>query len=219
MTDKPVKYTAQLKGVRELALAGAADLSWWKDHLAGEGLEPVEADGAAQVLVTGLNARWLAWRFRDLSVSVMARRSGSDETGIFFARAFNTSRFLVFFETRWFKLPYSRSAASVELGDPSFMRLGDDDLFAELGHRKEAVHEEFDYEGPLFLPGRRWLKVHIYGATSTYDFDADRDRFEVAPGFADPVVAGLRASEFRGVRWHVRQSATHARSKTFRFPD
>ena len=45
MTDKPVKYTAQLKGVRELALAGAADLSWWTDHLAGEGPLLLAGDG------------------------------------------------------------------------------------------------------------------------------------------------------------------------------
>ena len=45
---KPVKYIAQLAGVGELALHGAADLDWWRAHLAGEGYEPVEADGAAQ---------------------------------------------------------------------------------------------------------------------------------------------------------------------------
>ena len=215
MDTPPVKYIAQLNGVRELGLFGAADLSWWQDHLAGEGLEPVEVDGSAQVLVTGLDARWLAWPFRDLSVAVAARRSGS-ETGLFFARAFNTSRFLVFFERRWFKLPYSRRAVRVELGDPSFMRLGKEDLFAEMGAREQSEPKEMGYTGPLFLPGQRWLMVNIFGLTSTFDFDADRDRFEVASTCADPVLTGLRASQFRGIQWHVRQSATHARSKTFK---
>ena len=45
---KPVKYIAQLAGVGELALHGAADLDWCRAHPAGEGYEPVEADGAAQ---------------------------------------------------------------------------------------------------------------------------------------------------------------------------
>ncbi len=216
MASTPVKYIAQLKGVRELGLFGAADLSWWTDHLTGEGLEPVEVDGHAQVLVTGLDARWLAWPFRDLSVAVAARRSGSDETGIFFARAFNSSRFLVFFERRWFKLPYSRNAVRVELGDSSSMRLGRDDLLAVLGRREPAPPKEMGYTGPLFLPGRRWLMVNIFGLTSTFEFDDDRDRFEVSSECADPVLAGLRASQFRGVCWHVRQSATHERSKTFK---
>jgi len=69
------------------------------------------------------------------------------------------------------------------------------------------------YTGPLFLPGGRWLMVNIFGRTSTFDFDAARDRFEVA--CTDPVLAGLRASHFRGTSWHVRLDATHARSKTF----
>ena len=133
----PVRYIADLTGVRELALHGAADRGWWREHLAGEGLEPIEADGAAQVLVTGLDARWLLWPFRDLSVSVMARRSGSGETGLYFARAFKC--------------------------------------------------------------------VALHGF-----------RFEVAPGCSDPVLAGLRASRFRGVCWRLRLDATHARSKTFR---
>ena len=55
MKPTAVKYIAQLKGVRELALFGAADLTWWRDHLASEELEPVEVDGEAQVLVTGLD--------------------------------------------------------------------------------------------------------------------------------------------------------------------
>ena len=217
MASKPVKYIAQLKGVRELGLFGAADLSWWTDHLGGEGLEPVAVDGSAQVLVTGLDARWLAWPFRDLSVAVAARRSGEEETGLFFARAFNTSRFLVFFERRWFKLPYSRRAVRVELGESASMRLGEGGLLAEMGAREQSGEpKEMGYTGPLFLPGRRWLMVNIFGLTSTFDFDADQDRFEVASECADPVLAGLRASQFRGVSWHVRQSSTHARSKTFK---
>ena len=58
--------------------------------------------------------------------------------------------------------------------------------------------------------------VNIFGRTSTFAFDGARDRFEVAPECSDPVLAGLRASEFRGICWHVRRDATHARSKTFR---
>ena len=135
---RPVKYVAQLTGVRELALHGVADLSWWRAHLAGEGLEPVESDGSAQVVVTGLDGRWLLWPFRDLSVSVVARRPDSEETGIFFARAFNASRFLVFFESRWFKLPYSRRAVRVEVGESPSMCLGDRDLFAQLAPRADT---------------------------------------------------------------------------------
>ena len=212
-----VKYIAQLGGVRELALHGAADLSWWREQLVGEGLEPVEVDGAAQVVLTGLDARWLLWPFRDLSVSVVARRSGSEEAGLLLARAFNASRLIVFFESRWFKLPYSRRAVHVEVGDSGSMRLGEGDVLAEMAPRTPGGEPaEMSYTGPLYLPGRRWLMVDIRGLTSTFEFDGACDRFEIARECVDPILAGLRASRFRGIRWHVRRDATHARSKTFR---
>jgi len=214
----PVKYIAQLKGVRELALHGAADLAWWGERLAGEGLAPVAADGAAQVVVTGLDARWLAWPFRDLSVSVLARRAGADEAGVYFAGAFNASRFIVFFESRWFGLPYARRTVHVELGAGGAMRLGDGDLAAEMAPRAAAGEpEDLGYTGALFLPGGRWLHVSIRGGTFVHEFDAQRDRFTIAPACADPVLAALRASAFRPLAWHVRPDATHARSKTFRY--
>ncbi len=227
MEPQPVKYIAQLKEVRELALLGAAELSWWRDHLAAEELEPVEVDGQAQVLVTGLDSKWMGIGFRDLSVAVAARcQSGLVAAGFFLARAFNASRFFAGFERWWFHLPYSRRAVRVELGTTASMRLGrepDVDLLAELGPREPsgepAQAQEMGYTGPLFLPKgrtkRRWLMVRIHGRTSTFDFDANRDRFEIGSECADPIFAGLRASKFCGIQWHVRRSATHARSKTF----
>lgn len=230
MEPPAVKYIAQLVGVRELALWGAAELSWWRDHLAGEELEPVEVDGQAQVFVTGLDAKWMGIPFRDISVAVAARRlSGSAETGVFLARAFNASRFIAGVERWWFHLPYLfRADLHVKVGDPAAMRLGGQpgaDLLAELGPRElsgeSAAAQEMGYTGALFLPTgrdrnrRRWFMVQIRGLTSTFDFDAARDRFEVGSGCGDPILAGLRASQFRGVQWYVRRSASHARSKTF----
>ena len=228
MESSPVKYIAQLKRVREVGLWGDAELSWWRDHLAGEGLEPVEADGRARVVVTGLDAKWMGIPFRDVSVAVVARRRCAPaETGLLLARAFNASRFMAGVERWWFHLPYQfRADLHVGLGDAGEIRLGDRsavDLVAELGARESSGEpaEEMGYTGPLFLPGggdrtrRRWLMVRIHGMTSTFDFDAALDRFEVGSGCTDPILAGLRDSHFRGVQWHVRRSDTHARSKTF----
>jgi len=216
-----VKYIAQLKGVRELALHGAADAAWWRRHLAAEGLEPVEADGAATIVVTGLEARWLVWPFRDLSVAVVARRIDTGDAGVCLARAFNASSFLVFLESRWFRLPYSVRPVRLDWGGTVSMRLGHDELVAALAAREPGTKpEESGYTGPLFLPsgrdGRRWLMVRIRGRTFAFDFDGALDRFEVDAACTDPVLRGLRESGFRGVRWEVRQDATHERSKTFR---
>lgn len=210
MKPPPTKYIAQLKKVRELTLLGAAELSWWRDYLAAEELEPIEVDGQAQVMVTGLDSQWMGIPFRDLSVAVAARSpSGLSADGFFFARAFNASLFHSGFERWWFHLPYSCRAVRVELGTKASMRLGhepDVDLFAEMEPREPSVEppQEMGYTGPLFLPKgrtkRRWLMVRIHGLTSTFDFDAERDRFEVRSDIADPVLAGLHASRFRGIQ-------------------
>lgn len=230
METPPVKFIAQLKQVRELALFGAAELSWWRDRLAGDDLEPIDVDGAAQVIVTGLDTKWMGIPFRDVSVAVAARPlSGSAEAGFLLARAFNASRFIAGVERRWFHLPYRfRADLHVALGDAGTIRLGRPpaaDLIAELGPREPsgepAPAEERQYTGPLFLPKarpgarRRWFMVKIHGLTSTFDFDPARDRFELAPEPPDPILAGLHASRFHGLQWHVRRNATHARSKTF----
>ena len=232
MRQSAIKYIGQLYGVRELALLGTADLSWWRDHLASEELEPVDVDHGAQVIVTGLDSNWMGMPFRDISVSVSARcLYGSKEEGYLLARGFNASRFIAFFERRWFKSPYRfRADLHVELGDHSTIRLGNDpspDLLLELGPREPEENpvpaEEMGYTGPLFIPKgldrtkNRWFMVKIHGLTSTIDYDAKRDRFEISSECTDPILSGLRASQFRGIQWFVRQNATHKRSKTFQF--
>jgi len=47
----PVKFVAALKGVREVSLLGTADLPYWRQVLAKEGLVATERDGAAQIMV------------------------------------------------------------------------------------------------------------------------------------------------------------------------
>jgi len=107
MKPHSVKYIAALKKVNELALVGSADLSWWRDFLASEDIEPVDVDGKAQVLVTGLVSRWMGIPFIDLSVIVAAQgRSGLAERGYYLARGINTSRFLAGVERRCLRLPY-----------------------------------------------------------------------------------------------------------------
>ncbi len=219
-----------MKGVRELALLGAADLSWWRDHLADEELEPIERDGRAQVLVSGLTSKWMGIPFRELSVAVAARyRSDSAEEGFFLARGFNTSRFFAGFERWWFHTPYRyRPDLHVELQCRAVISLGGRstaDLLAELGPREPAGSltsaQEMSFEGPLFIPTgrdrsrRRWFMARIQGLTYTFDFEDNCDRFALASRSRDPILVGLQTSQFRGVQWQLRPNAAHARSKTF----
>ncbi len=230
MGPREVKYIAQLNGVRELGLFGVADLSWWRKQFTEEFVEPIDVDGRAQVLVTGLDSRWMGIPFRDITVFIAARsRFGSRESGFFLASAFNASRFMAGVERWWFHLPYQfRGDLDVGLGNRLAFRVGEPanaDVDAELGSRDSSCETEtaceMGFAGPLFLPrGRdgtraRWLSVRVHGQTSTFEFDAERDRFEIHSEPPDSIFAKLHASGFRGLEWHVRRNATHARSKTF----
>ena len=214
-----------------MALEGTADWHWWRNHLEGDQLEPVGVDGLAQVIVTGLDARWIGIPFRDLSVAIAARRlSRPEEQGYYFARAFNASRFFAGVERWWFHTPYLyRRDLHMEVGDAPAISLGSRptlDVLAKPGPGRPSggpdPTQEMGYNGPLFLPRgddrarRRWLMVRTHGLTSTFHFDAACDRFELGTECPDNILAGLRASHFQGVRWHLRRNATHARSKTFK---
>jgi hypothetical protein len=241
MTQAQVKYIAQLKNVHELGLHGHADLSWWRERLADERLEPIERDGRAQVVVTALDTSWMGIPFRDLSVAVAARvscnpdpndgtkdKGNPKQPGLFFACAFNASRFISFFERRWFRLPYRyRADLHIDLSYDAMCRLGtasETELLAKMAPREQSKTPAQDkgFTGPLFLPNtndashRRWLMVRIEGLTQSFEFDADRDQFEIGSACTHPILMGLEASQFSPIEWHLRTSATHARSKTFR---
>ncbi len=229
MKPKAVKYVATVENVRELALMGAADLAWWREYLAGDDLEPIEEDGCAQVMLVGIDAKWMGIPLREISIIVAARcKHNLVELGYLLASAFNASRFMTFFERHWFHTPYTlRVDQKVTLGDSSSICLGRQptpDLFAELGPReaseRQASPKEMGFTGPLIIPAandrtrRAWFMITIHGLTSTFDFDSDRDRFELGPKTTAPIFDALRDSQFRPKQWFVREHATHARGKT-----
>ncbi len=229
MKSKSVKYVATVKNVRELVLEGTADLTWWRDHLANEDLEPIEEDSCAVVMLAGLDAKWMGLPLREIAVIVAARcKHKLVEPGFLLASAFNASRFMVFFERHWFHTPYTRRPDQrVTVGATSSICLGNQpmpDVFAELGPRAPSERlvpqEEMGLTGPLVIPRvkdrtrRAWFMVSIKGLTSTFDFDPDRDRFELGPKTTAPIFDDLRDSQFRPKQWYVRKRATHARGKT-----
>lgn len=45
----PIRFAADVAGVREVSIHGTADLAYWRKQLAPEGLDPFERDGQACV--------------------------------------------------------------------------------------------------------------------------------------------------------------------------
>ena len=220
------RYVGTLRGIRELGLVGDADLGLWRERMSGSGAAPIDVDGRAQVLVTGLASSWMGLAYREIAIAVSARQ-GEDREGYYFERAFNASRFFTFFEQRWFHTPYVlRPDVHIEGGTPgapfraSLGEPGRPGFVAELAPRDPSRVEDVALEAPLLLPADgggagRWFHVKLEGRTESFDFDATRDRFVVGEPAPHPSLEALRTTGFEPREWQVRRSALHARTKTF----
>jgi hypothetical protein len=77
------------------------------------------------------------------------------------------------------------------------------------------------WEGPIFLPGGRtapgakWFYARIGGPTRVYPYLPDRDQLTIRPEHAPAALSWLLESGFAGRQWAIRDSAAHAKSKTY----
>ncbi len=227
MASPSPKFIAELNHVCELGLFGAADLDWWRNELADQPVEPVEVDGFAQLLITGLAAKWGFSKFLDISVMITARSTfGEKQEGLFILSAFNASRFICFFEDKWFGLPYGfRKEITMDLKPNWTYRMGSAStpaLHVGWSEREPESCESFDGIFPLFLPRRRptdaikWLQVRIWGETVFSPFDSFIDRCDFDRADGVPILTKLSESRFRPMRWHMRADGNHARTKTYK---
>lgn len=227
--NEPVKYAAQVRGVRELSLRGSADLHYWQTRLKPHGLEPLEEDGRARILVIGGNLRFAGLPFREISLSVELERDPDSHfpNAACLLQAFNTNRFFAFSERLFFSTPYHHARCEVSLERPRRLRVesfGTDVLAAEMNSSPERAptHDGPGGQlGPVFvLPGPgasalRYFIAKIEGHTETFPFDCDTDTLEINPaGPGADALDHLRASGFDPLSWIVRKDTLHAKSPT-----
>jgi hypothetical protein len=147
----PLKFVADIRHVCEVSLLGAADLGYWRDHLAAQGLRPAERAGRAQLLIVAAEMRFMGVWFRELSFSVLV--TGPDAGGLsltpalspegrgsttasptpvperttaagaYLVQAFNSCRFFAFCERAFFSTPYSHGDVRVVTDLPASIRL------------------------------------------------------------------------------------------------
>lgn len=232
---QPAKYVAEITQVKEITLLGSADLAFWKDHLSKENLLPADCDGKAQVVISAIDAKYMGVRFREFCVSVYAcRHEGAVQPdGFYLAQAFHSSRVLALIERLWFSTPYSHGQIDVTLTPCPAIRLydGNDPAFvaqmtADDSTSKRALMRSGDecWEGPIFLPSgarsanprRNVFFARLAGVLHAYPFDPAADVLTLKPSPGMPVLQWLVDSRFIGKEWTIRESATHARSKTYK---
>jgi hypothetical protein len=222
----PPKYIATIRNVREISLTATADANYWTEHLRPEGLFPFRDSGRAELMISSPNLSWMGIRFSEfvVTLNVSNREDGSTRDGMFLIAAFNTNWMLAWMERAFFKTGYLHSPIDFRFGDPCGVELFLAESAIEVeslirmeqarANREESTSEEH-WEGRVHLPGRRYFHVKIAGATRKSAFAAP-DMFKLLPSPLHPLPQWLIESECRPVEWHIRDSAIHARSKTFR---
>jgi hypothetical protein len=207
-------YISTITDVREVALAGTADLAYWRERLRGEGLAPLDDDGRASLLLTAIESKFRGIPFRELSISVLLPGGGA-----FLAHAFNSSRLLAFAERAFFQTPYHLAQLTVDERHPvsiGVARNGRDLFAARMGsERPPAGREDMIFDGPIYLPGgMKMFFARLSGAAGIFPFEAV-DTVTLTPDSTESIFRRLLESGFAGEEWRVRSGAVHARTKTY----
>jgi hypothetical protein len=239
MNKNKIKWAAELSGVHEVSLLGAANLSYWTKHLAQEGLRPLEKDGRAQVLMIAADARFMGLRFQEMSFCVLASADEFDSSRqeAFLVHAFNSRRFFAFSERAIFSTPYYCGDVRLSAKVPAWIEVADAGMVlfrAEMqrgdarARQREPLRSADDgWEGPVYLPTRqdwsdrrrRMFFARIKGDTKSYAFLQHEDSCLIRPAHKHPVLEALIASQFAPTEWIIRENAMHAKSKTYRTTD
>ena len=120
-----VRYIAEPTHVREVSLLGTADLAFWKEYLAKEGLAPATRVGRAQILVIAASMKFRGVRFTEVSFSVLVsgQDGGAQQHRVFLIQAFNSCRLFAFCERVLFATPYLHGDCRIAVIPPVFIEL------------------------------------------------------------------------------------------------
>jgi hypothetical protein len=213
-----VRYLALIEDVQEVSLTARADWDYWSRLLKSERLVPYRGGRGAEIQISGTRLKWMGIRFCELVIAIAAseQEDGSTRDGMYLVTAFNSSRMLAWMERAFFGTPYWYAPLHVEPDVPSVAMRGE-----EAGLRMErratgppSATTEGQWEGPVYLAGKRYFQVKIGGVTEHYAFEAG-DVFELSLSGRSEVFQRLMESGCRGEEWQIRRRAVHGRSATF----
>jgi hypothetical protein len=212
----PPPYLSTLTGVREVALAGVANLAYWRDQLQPARLVPWDDGGRASVLLTAIDARFRGISFRELSIAVRV----GDGRDAYLAHAFNSSRLLALAERVFFQTPYHLAAPVVDERAPAGFSVsaGGQTLFSarQRANVGPAPPASVEWQGAIYLPGGdKVFYAWLGGPAVVYPWAAG-DQMTITPPAGDNIFRQLVESNFEGREWLARPAAIHARSRTYR---
>ena len=219
-----MKYIAEIQNAHEVCLVGAADLDFWRSHLADARLSPANISDQAQLILTVVELKWLGVQFRELSVAVRLEPTAEGEQSMYLVAAFNTSRLFAWCERTFFQTPYQYARVTIQTERPWSIELRDDatvTLTARCNSGDSSTPTDETWTGAIFLPTmpacptRKLFHARLSGSVKATRFNASTDQFALHPSPAQPALQLLTDSHFKPQEWRTRQRATHARSKTY----
>jgi hypothetical protein len=228
-SDPTIKWAARLAGVREVTLHGVADLAYWTDRLAPEGLSPLAGDGRAQLLLIAAAARFRGVRFRELNFSVVVAPTGATTAStdaVYLVHAFNSNRFFAWCERTLFSTPYTHADVRVDAGAPASIELSQNGRTVFRAARlaipgaPRPLPAPGGWAGAVHLPRQslrspaRHFVAEIRGETESVAFDAG-DNVTLNPSPDAAIIQSLVDSRFTPTQWELRPVANHSKSKTY----
>lgn len=218
-----IQYAADLDNVKEVTLHGTADLSFWETELHEENLFPYHQEGKAVLLLSAIDAKWRAFKFREfvIAVAVCFNESGTSMDGYYLPHAFNSSKLLAFSERTFFQTPYFQGDIQLDNELPASIKLRDRTeilLNTEMSVQNTSPTIEYqEWKGPVFLPNNRGkFFALLAGEAEIYPFSPEKDTLELTPSARHRIFHHLIESNFTGKTWSLRNSSRHAKSKTYK---
>jgi hypothetical protein len=215
-----IKYVVKVPHVREVSLYGNADLAFWRERLAPEGLAPRDENGRAELLLIAAHMRWMGVWFSELSISIALESEAPAK--MFLIHAFNSIPWFAWVERVLFQTPYYPGQTRLETRAPLALEV-EGQLSARMTAAREPAWSGAEsWEGGILLPrelsrtakAEKLFYARLSGQTEIYPFTPN-DTLQWAAASPSPIIQALRDSHFTGKEWHVRADATHAKSQTY----
>jgi hypothetical protein len=227
-----IKYVAEIDHVHEVSLRGEALVEPWATELAVLNLRAVCAGDCVAMMLSATSARFRGMRFREFSISVLAREVETGAEGWYLAHAFNSSRFFAWVERTMFATPYYFGAIEVNAMAPARVNVTAREACIRVSMASNTTERvpmrrgPESWEGPLFLPTRtnakaaqrKWFYARLSGDADVYAFAPSKDVVTISPAPQWPALAKLAAADFHGTEWLLRTNAFHAKSRTYECP-
>ncbi len=229
MTDAQIdaRFIVEVRHVREVSLAGLADLDDWQKRLQPQALFPFATDDRVEVLITAAVLRWMGRRTTELTISlpVMEQPGASVPDGMLLMQAFNSSRLFAWIERTFFSTPYDLGHIQLDDRVPARISLSDQSgTMIDLRQAPGAVlqhSQDEDWQDRIYIPRRgndrhetgKYFVARLAGFTEVYA--ADATTVALVPRSQWPALQWLLDSNWTPTAWRIRHDAVHARSRTF----